>query len=48
MDSTIARFEFRATAPKQVQSRTMPPVRLPKPTADLVNRMLAARCGTVR
>jgi hypothetical protein len=30
------------------QPRRMQPVRLPQGTADLVNRLLAARCGAGR
>lgn len=43
MDSTVIK---NANAAKtNQQPRRMQPVRLPQGTADLVNRLLAARCG---
>lgn len=45
MDSTTARFAAAAAKPNQ-QLRRAQPARLPLATAELVNRMLAARCGT--
>jgi hypothetical protein len=44
MDSTMRQFAG-AAKPNQQPRRTQP-VRLPQPTAELINRMLAARCGT--
>jgi hypothetical protein len=51
MDTTLARFTLRfqpgagAVKPNQ-QPRRAQPVRLPQATAELVDRMLTARCGS--
>jgi hypothetical protein len=47
MDSTSTRFAAAAAKLNQ-QPRRAQPARLPQSTAELVNRMLAARCGTSR
>ena len=45
MDTTSTRVELRSQPAKPGQPRRAPPARLPQTTADLVNRLLAARCG---
>ena len=42
------KLQAEDTAKASRQPRRMQPVRLPQATADLVNRLLAARCGTSR
>jgi len=48
MQSTTTRSELRPATAQPAAPRRTAPVRLPQSTADLVNRMLAARCGAVR
>jgi hypothetical protein len=48
MQSTTTRSELRSPSIQPVAPRRAAPVRLPQATADLVNRMLAARCGAGR
>lgn len=49
MQSTTTRSELRSPSVQPVAPRrAAAPVRLPQATADLVNRMLAARCGAGR
>jgi hypothetical protein len=49
MDSTITSNKPQAAGAAKVsqQPRRLQPVRLPQATAELVNRLLAARCGAV-
>jgi hypothetical protein len=51
MDTTLTQFTLRFqpaanAARSNQQPRRTQPVRLPQATADLVNRLLAARCGS--
>jgi hypothetical protein len=46
MDSTNR--QFAALVKPNQQPRRTQPARLPQPTAELVNRLLAIRCGTGR
>jgi hypothetical protein len=48
MESTTTRSELRSPLVQPAAPRRTAPVRLPQATADLVNRMLAARCGAAR
>ncbi len=49
MDSTSTSNKPQATnaAKSNQQPRRTYPARLPQATAELVNRLLAARCGTI-
>lgn len=46
MDATTKRFEFARPSARPAPFRRAPPARLPKATAELVDRLLAARSGT--
>jgi hypothetical protein len=48
METTTTRSELRSPPAQPAAPRRTGPVRLPQATADLVNRMLAVRCGAAR